>query len=42
MYRRMVEWLMNDEMERMRKDAVFASFKISWHSPGRTEENQET
>jgi hypothetical protein len=32
----------NDELERMWKEAVMAEFKVlSWNLPGRTEENHE-
>jgi hypothetical protein len=35
----MIGWLMNDELERIGKEAVMACVKIiSWHSPGGTGE----
>jgi hypothetical protein len=38
----MVGWLMNNELERMCKEAVMTYFKvISWHSPRGTDENHE-
>jgi hypothetical protein len=35
--------LVNNELERMWKKAVMASFKVlSWYLPGRTEENHQS
>jgi hypothetical protein len=42
MYRRKLGWLVNNELRRMRKEAIVAQFEVlSWHLPGKVEENLE-
>jgi hypothetical protein len=42
MQRRMVRWLMSDELERVCKEVTVACFNvISWHAPGWAEGNHK-